>query len=292
MKAAVATAMLLFALPAFAADAVPTSPPPVTYQVWGFRWDGRQFVKQADHSLTTTDIKQATDYAAEVNRFAGWAATTNLPEACVTRPIGNILPPSLTPDKLSYSVWAFKMADGKWVKDDAYSWSTPDPALGLAYAKKVSAVSGWQATSNCPAILPSPARAIHGVAGYGNFGYGVRITPNADGSQTISMPYMSVTVPAGMLHGMQASGCESCDDSASYDSGYDASMANAEWQRNQDAANLQDQLNLQNQINTQIMNDNIQNQINTQNMIDTQNMVNTQNMIDTQNMINAQMSNP
>ena len=64
MRTACCFTILLFALPALAADAKPDAPPspsPVAYDVWGFKWDGRQYVKQATHSFSTTDIKQATD---------------------------------------------------------------------------------------------------------------------------------------------------------------------------------------------------------------------------------------
>jgi hypothetical protein len=59
-------------------DPQPPTTPPI-YEVWGFRWDGRQYVKQPTHCLSTTDLKQAADYAAEINRYPGWTATTNLP---------------------------------------------------------------------------------------------------------------------------------------------------------------------------------------------------------------------
>ena len=54
MRTALCLAILLFVLPALASDVkpdAPPSPPPVTYEVWGFQWDGQQYVKQATHSL-------------------------------------------------------------------------------------------------------------------------------------------------------------------------------------------------------------------------------------------------
>ena len=151
MRTALCLAILLFTLPALAADAkpdAPPSPPPVTYDVWGFRWDGQQYVKQATHSFSTTDIKQAADYATQVDSFTGWAATTNLPDPCVVHTVFHgpsiaAVRPSAFPDKPVYSVWAFTRAAGKWVKDENHSWTTSDPVLGLEYAKKVNAVAGW-----------------------------------------------------------------------------------------------------------------------------------------------------
>ena len=71
MRTALFIATLLLALPALAADpAMPTppppadtkieappSPPPVTWEVWGYKWDNGGWVKQSDHCLKTTDLK-------------------------------------------------------------------------------------------------------------------------------------------------------------------------------------------------------------------------------------------
>src|ERR1700683_3987520 len=133
MKSLVFTAILLFAVPVLAADSkpntqpdAPPSPPPVTYSVWGFKWDGQQYVRQTTHSFTTTDIKQAQGYADQINSYAGWSATTNIPEPFVVHtvyhgPTISDTRPSALPDKPTYSVWAFKLANGKWVKDEQYS---------------------------------------------------------------------------------------------------------------------------------------------------------------------------
>ena len=83
-------AILLFAAPALASGAQPDSPPSppsVTYEVWGFKWDGRRYEKQANYSFTTTDIKKAAIYADQVNGYAGWSATTNIPEPCVVHTV-------------------------------------------------------------------------------------------------------------------------------------------------------------------------------------------------------------
>ena len=45
MKTTIYTALLLLTLPVLATAAEPSappSPPPVSYDVWGFRWDGQQ----------------------------------------------------------------------------------------------------------------------------------------------------------------------------------------------------------------------------------------------------------
>ena len=183
MKTIVCIATLLFALPVLAAepkaeklpsppkvDARPDAPPsplPVTWEVWGYKWDNGQWVKQPDHCFKTTDLKKAADYAAQITGFAGWSATTNMPESCIVHtvfhgPAFTNARPSEFPDKPTYSVWAFKLANGKWVKDEKYSWTTPAPLLGLQYTKNVNAVPGWTATNNCPAPVPDAQRYVDG----------------------------------------------------------------------------------------------------------------------------------
>ena len=61
---------------------LPPSPPPVTYTVWAYRWDGQQYVKQEDHTLQTTDIRKAASYWAQCNNYAGWKARSSAPDAC------------------------------------------------------------------------------------------------------------------------------------------------------------------------------------------------------------------
>ena len=170
MRALPYISLLFFVVPALASedhpDATP-SPPSVTYEVWGFKWDGQRYEKQANYSFTTTDIKKAATYADQVNGYAGWSATTNIPEPCVVHtvfhgPTFTNTQPSAFPDKPTYAVWAYTLANGKWVKDEKYSWTTPDPLLGLEYAKKVSAVPGWRATDNCPEPVPAAQRYVDG----------------------------------------------------------------------------------------------------------------------------------
>src|SRR5271157_1256090 len=90
MRTALCLAIFLFALPALASDVKPDAPPspaPVIYEVWGFKWDGQQYVKQTTHCLKTSDLKQAVDYAAQIDSYAGWSATTNLPDPCVVHTV-------------------------------------------------------------------------------------------------------------------------------------------------------------------------------------------------------------
>ena len=161
-------AVILLAVPSLSlaadtAPAAPPSPPPVSYDVWGFVWNGQQYVKQDTHSYSTFDVTKAQGYADQINSFAGWSAATNIPESAVVHKVyqgpgvTNVRPGSF-PSPLTYSVWAYKLTDGKWAKDASYSWTTQDPQLGLDYAQKVIAVPGWTATTNCPATVPAERR--------------------------------------------------------------------------------------------------------------------------------------
>ncbi len=201
MRLAICTAALLWTLPVLAA-APSQNPPatsPVSYEVWGFRWDGHQYVKQADHCLKTPDPKQAADYAAEVNRFPGWVATTNAP---------GVKPP---------------------------------------------------VSARRPADI--------------DFGP-IHIRGNADGSQMVYMPYMSVRVPANRVAGNHWT--------------FSSNGGGADMSTSSDTS-VQDSVALQDMLNQQQMNNNLQDMINTQNMLDTQNMVNNmQDMVNTQNAVNEQ----
>jgi hypothetical protein len=195
MRTALILALVLAALPTLAAETpkapdpppadktatpAPPSPPPVTWIVEGYKAVGYQWVKQPDHCLKTTDLKQADDYEYEISRFQDWVARTNIPAPCsktpnkFTSPTVMATPPC--PD-VSFTVWAFHLIDGKWVKDEKYCWETgcyytcrPD---ALAYAAKINAVSGWRATTNAPEAVyahqnePVP---FHGPLGWGSGG--------------------------------------------------------------------------------------------------------------------------
>jgi hypothetical protein len=278
MRTAICTAVLLTALsalPALAADAqpaMPASPPLVSYDVWGFQWDGRQFVKQATHSFSTTDLKQAADYSAQLTSFPDWAATSNLPDPCVVHTVyhgrrATKTQPTDFPAKPSFSVWAYQLTDGKWVKDDKYSWTTPDPVAGLEYAKKVNAVAGWRATTNCPPPVPEAQRVVDGGILHGPQ---PRNSSNRSGGVlTINLGGVTFQIPRQMLQGVGRSSFSS-DSSSSFAPTYGDDSA------------VQNMISTQDMINNQTMNDNMQE------MLDTQNNFNTQNMIDSQNAINAQ----
>jgi hypothetical protein len=181
MRTAFFIATLLLALPALAADpAMPTpplgdkkieappSPPPVTWEVWGYKWDNGGWVKQTDHCLKTTDLKQAIDYYQEIRRFQNWITRDNLPGACIPESTYITVPswapfPSEAPS-IAFTVWAFQLKDGKWVKDEKYCWTTGSNYTcrldALAYVKKVNVVPGWCATINAPDCgLPPPKEA-------------------------------------------------------------------------------------------------------------------------------------
>jgi len=86
-------------------------------------------VKPTTYSYSTTDLQKGADYAAEITGYAGWSATTNLPEVCVVHTFFTVRPsaaraPQHFPDKPTYTVWAFKLTDGQWVKDEKQSWTT------------------------------------------------------------------------------------------------------------------------------------------------------------------------
>jgi hypothetical protein len=267
-------AIFLIAAPALAAsassatpnmEATPApSPPAVTYDVWGFKWNGAQWVKQSNYTFQTTDLERALDYQRRINGYPGWTATTNVPTASNPRRFfrGSVVAntgPTELPSKPMYSVWAFRLADGKWVKDDRQSWTTTDPQLGIAYARKVNAVAGWTATTNCPPPVERALRYVNGGMTHSAENSSVRFSI---GGWSITVPYTAIKNGANANGGSES---YSPDSSPTYDN----------------TSDVQNMINTQNMINNQVNNDN------TQNMINLQNMINTQNMIDAQNAINA-----
>jgi hypothetical protein len=260
----VSIAILLIAAPALAVAAPDTkpaatpSPPAVTYDIWGFKWNGAQWVRQSNYTFQTTDLEQAVAYQRQVNSYAGWTTTTNLPTASYTHtifhgPVFSHTRLTQIPSKPTYSVWAFRLVNGKWVKDDQYSWTTTDPLLGLEYARKVSAVAGWSATTNCPPPVEKAQRYADGGVVHGAENYSIRLNI---GGWSITVPYAAVQNGAN-----GGSDSYTTDSSPTYDN----------------TSDIQNMINTQNMINNQINNDNIQNMINTQNMISTQNMIDAQN---------------
>ena len=195
-KPATAAAPVQVAAPAAAPTPAPT-PPAVTYQVWGFQWNGAAWVREPNYTLQTTDLKQAADYKSQISSYAGWRATTNLPAASYvhTRYHGNVNSrPTQSPATPTYSVWAFTLTGGKWVKSDQYSWTTTDPTVGLAYVNRVDAIPGWTATTNCPPALPQSQRLVDG----GNV-QGTIATAPRNGMMTFNLGGVSISVPYGLL---------------------------------------------------------------------------------------------
>jgi hypothetical protein len=300
MRIAIYATLLLVATPVGAAEAdlpAPPSPPAVTYSVWGFRWDGHQYVKQAKYSLNTPDLKQAQDYAAQITSHAGWLATTNMPEACVVHtvyhgPAIGSAPASGFPEKLDYAVWAFRKAYGKWVKDDQQSWTTTDPLKGLAYAEKVNAVSGWCATSNCPQPVAQSLRYVDGGTVHGAEQYNFcpfQICDAQYGPAVQSASPRSISISFGW-NGNWIVQLNGIGITASQEDSYDSSSFAPAYDNSSD---IQNSISTQDLINNQMMQNNIQDMINTQNMLNTQNLVNSmQDMVNTQNMVNAMNSNP
>lgn len=247
MRAPYSAAILLGCLPTPATGvppAAPPSPPPVLYQVWGYRWDGRQYVKDAPHCLSTTDVKQAADYANEVRRFAGWTATTNVPPAFLL-PVyctwSRFQPPAPTPP--AYAVWAFCLEGGKWVPSREYSWSSLDPAMASRYARKVDSVAGWRTTTNLPALPPAAQQTGGNWARRGAANWFLEGPFSVDSSNAIedSLNVQSMIATQDMVNNQLMND------------------------------NIQNMINTQNMVNNQLMNDNIQNMVNQQNMINAMN---------------------
>jgi len=286
MRHSICIAMLLCTAPALAADTKPSlvsppSPPAVTYQVWGFKWDGQRFVKQPADCYTTTDLKKASDYATQVDSFFGWTATTNLPEAAVVHTTfhGAAVTdsrPSAAPPQPTFDVWAFHLQNGQWVKDAQHSWKTTDPEQGIAYAKQVNAVPGWRATDNCPDTVPLNQRYVDGGTLHGAPTYV---------SAASRLPASIYAGPWGAYLQQMLSGIY-VDPNAPGEIDSTPSVSNSNYGDTSDIQNMiatQDMINQQQQLN------NIQDTINTQNFINTENMVNNmQDMVNTQNAVNEQ----
>ncbi len=160
MRTTLFLALSLTTLPAWAADPKPEPPPSPTYEwtVEGYKAVGHQWVKQPDHCLKTTDLKQAVKYEAEIMRFQDWIARSNIPAFCSEVSDQVNYPPAMgipdPPARVGFEVWAFHLEGGKWVKDPKFCWTAPETydsrIQALEYAKKVNAVPGWCATTNAP----------------------------------------------------------------------------------------------------------------------------------------------
>jgi hypothetical protein len=173
MKTTLFLALSLMTLSALAADSAPKPPPtppapptpPVEWIVEGYKAVDYKWVKQPDHCLKTTDLKQAVKYEAEIMRFQDWIARANIPALCseVSDNVQYSLAMGIPdpPARVGFTVWAFHLENGKWVKDTKYCWTAPEtsdsPSLAKEYAKKVNAVEGWCATTNAPESAAKPA---------------------------------------------------------------------------------------------------------------------------------------
>jgi hypothetical protein len=110
----------------------PPAPPRVLWSIHAYQWVQGGWIKQPDHCLDTYDLKQAADYCLELSRYPDWYFQANVPVGCCdpgvkcfyelpsTAPIPDDFPHT------TMTVWAFKFADGKWVKDQRYCWSASD----------------------------------------------------------------------------------------------------------------------------------------------------------------------
>jgi hypothetical protein len=222
MRPALFLVLFLSSAPIVAADTKPEpppSPPPVVWEVWGFRWDGSQYVKEPTHCLKTTNLQQAADYSHEIVSFNGWVPTSNLPLNCYvhhTYTHHNTTDDSPTdcPPRAVFDVWAFKLTDGKWLKSDEYSWSTrgrdqwDDRLVALDLVKRINAVPGWCATTNAPdREVPPEQREVYmgnargdyhigaggGYIGQSRNGYPVY---SEHGGRTIYRPHMTIRLGA------------------------------------------------------------------------------------------------
>lgn len=138
------------------AENAPPVPPPVTYEVWGYHWNGNGWDQPKGYHYKTADFQKAADYLYEVATFGGWIARIN----CDTAPFRDFemsdpLVPMKSPkpprsDKISFTVWAYKLIDGKWQKQDAYCGTSNVLEDCQKYMTDVNAVPGWYAVSNCP----------------------------------------------------------------------------------------------------------------------------------------------
>ena len=198
----------------------PSAPLPITWEVWSFQWDGSRWVKQPTHCLKTADLKQAVDYVREVMSFAGWNITSNIPSLILPvfhvddpfTPSGDGAGPTDAPPDPIYTIWVFKLVEGKWQKDETYCRATDNRLAGLDYAQKINAIHGWCAVTNCPenTLIAGQNHVYLGAArgtsyrynyyngqgyqnGYSRGGYPVY---SEHGGRTIYRPHMTIRLGA------------------------------------------------------------------------------------------------
>ena len=153
-------------LPASADQRTPPAPPPVTYEVWGYHWNGSSWDQPEGYRYKTTDFQKAADYLYEVATFGGWFVRIN----CDTSPFDDfemsdpLVPVKATkpsrPAKASFTIWAYKLVDGKWQKQDACCGTSSVLKDCQKYIANVNAVPGWCAVSNCPPAKVTPSNGL------------------------------------------------------------------------------------------------------------------------------------
>jgi len=84
--------------------------------------------------------------------------------------------PSAFPTPLTYSVWAYKLTDGKWVKDASYSWTTQDRNSPWTTLRK-SAPARLDRDDNTPRPCRRRQRYVDGGTVHGAKSYTNRYTP-------------------------------------------------------------------------------------------------------------------
>jgi hypothetical protein len=142
---------------------LPPLPSPVTWEVWGFKWEGDHWVKQPAKCLKTTDLKQAIEFAKEVFCMAGWNERNNIPSQCIPQfsiddPYSPSDGPADAPPAPVYTIWTYKVSDGKWEKDETFCRTANDWLSCTEYVNKINAIAGWRAATNCPESTLRPGQ--------------------------------------------------------------------------------------------------------------------------------------
>ena len=184
MKTAIA--FLLLTASAFAAEPSPPPSPPHVWHVWGYKWDGTQWVKQADHCLATSNFQQAADYLNELDAHHDWAEADDLPSVCYTFRIYDDSNYPKVPNDIpaaNHQVWAFQQIDGKWVKQESYCHEFRIAERAQQYQASVNAVPGWCATSDLPPQVPLDKQRLNLHKPVVDFPYPYWYTTDADGTE-------------------------------------------------------------------------------------------------------------
>jgi hypothetical protein len=178
MKLPLFLAVVLVALPGWAADPPlpptaapgnflfgnttpplpPPAPPPHTYEVWVYKLIDNKWAKQEALCLKTPDIKYLSDYEDRINvLFPSYFAVDNapassragkVPQFMVSKASGITAPPH--PPEIESVIWAYKLIDGKWVKQDDHCFKSKYGLELLAYYRELVKYQndGWYVTTN------------------------------------------------------------------------------------------------------------------------------------------------